>query len=119
EFSFRVVTEPGALAQALSRVFELHAERARASNMADHADYLSSPSARGLLFELARSPEQSPRLRVFELVIGDQVVAARLGFLLGDELYLYFSGYKPEWGRYSVMTTVVAEAIKWAIAQQL
>jgi CelD/BcsL family acetyltransferase involved in cellulose biosynthesis len=30
-------------------------------------------------------------------------------------LYLYYSGFDPEWARYSVMTTTVAEAIKYAI----
>jgi CelD/BcsL family acetyltransferase involved in cellulose biosynthesis len=66
---------------------------------------------------LARTPERLPGLRVFELKVADRVVASRLGFLLGDELYLYFSGFDPAMARYSVMTTTVAETIKWAIAQ--
>ena len=32
---------------------------------------------------------------------------------------MYFSGYDLAWGRFSVMTTLVAEAIKWAIAERL
>ena len=39
--------------------------------------------------------------------------------MLGDELYLYYSGYDINWARFSVMTTVVAESIKWAIAHRL
>ncbi len=31
-------------------------------------------------------------------------------------MYLYYSGYDPLWARYSVMTTTVAEALKYAIA---
>jgi CelD/BcsL family acetyltransferase involved in cellulose biosynthesis len=46
-------------------------------------------------------------------------VAARVAFLLQDELYLYFSGFDPKWARYSVMTTTVAETIKWAIQHRL
>jgi len=38
---------------------------------------------------------------------------------LGDSLYLYYSGYEPKWGDYSVMTTTVAEALKYAIANGL
>jgi len=34
---------------------------------------------------------------------------------VGDALYLYYSGYDPAFGDYSVMTTTVAEAIKYAI----
>ena len=43
-----------------------------------------------------------------------------LGFLLlGDEPYMYFSGYDLAWSRYSVMTTLVAEAMQWAIAHRM
>jgi hypothetical protein len=41
----------------------------------------------------------------------------RIGFAVGDSLYLYYSGFDPAWARYSVMTTTVAEAIKYAIAR--
>jgi len=44
-------------------------------------------------------------------------VASRIGFKLGDTLYLYYSAFLPKWGDYSVMTTCVAEAIQYAIAQ--
>jgi CelD/BcsL family acetyltransferase involved in cellulose biosynthesis len=53
---------------------------------------------------------------VFELNIGGQVVASRIGFVVGDTLYMYYSGFKPCWARYSVTTTILAEAIKYAIA---
>ena len=54
-------------------------------------------------------------VRLFARRIGSEVVAMRLGFLEGDNLYLYYSGFDPRWGRYGVMTTAVAEAIKYAI----
>jgi CelD/BcsL family acetyltransferase involved in cellulose biosynthesis len=53
--------------------------------------------------------------RVFQLEIGGEVVAMRLGFRFGDSLYLYYSGFDPAWSRYSVMTTVVAETIRHAL----
>jgi hypothetical protein len=43
----------------------------------------------------------------------------RIGFVVRDSLYLYYSGFDPAWSRYSVMTTTVAEAIKYAISQGL
>jgi CelD/BcsL family acetyltransferase involved in cellulose biosynthesis len=46
-------------------------------------------------------------------------VASRIGFVLDDSLYLYFSGYHPRMSGYSVMTTCTAEAIKWAIEKGL
>ena len=42
-------------------------------------------------------------------------VASRIAFAMGDHLYYYYSGFRPEWGRYSVMTALVAESLKWAI----
>jgi len=118
-FSFRVVNDVAELPAALEGFFRLHRLRSQATNLADHADYFTHDSARGLLRGLAGTPERAPALRVFELRVGGALVASRIGFLLGDELYLYFSGFDPAWARYSVMTTTVAEAIKWAIERKL
>jgi CelD/BcsL family acetyltransferase involved in cellulose biosynthesis len=49
--------------------------------------------------------------------VGGEVVATRIGFAMGDTLYLYFSGSDPAWRKYSVMTTAVAEAFQRAIAE--
>jgi CelD/BcsL family acetyltransferase involved in cellulose biosynthesis len=58
-------------------------------------------------------------VRVFMLRVGSDVVAARIGFVIGKSLYLYYSGYDPAFGKYSVMTTVVAEALRCAISEKL
>ncbi len=118
-FTFHVVDDAALLPAALERFFQLHALRARATHLVDHADYFVNSPAKSLLLGLASSPERVPALRVFELRIGTELVASRVGFELDDELYLYFSGFDPKWARYSVMTTTVAEAIKWAIARKL
>ena len=54
--------------------------------------------------------------RVFQLIVDGQIVATRIGFVMGDSLYLYYSGFDPAFARYSVMTTTLAEIIKYAIA---
>src|SRR5262249_2517553 len=51
--------------------------------------------------------------------VSGRVVATRLAFLYGDELYLYFSGYEPDYGKYSVMTTLVAEVLRWCFEQRI
>lgn len=119
EFRFRVVSDPAELPAALSLFIALHAQRADASELVPHANVFAEHRARDLLHGIAASPSQALSLRVFQLEIAGQVVASRLGFLLEDELYLYFSGFDPAWGKYSVMTTVVAEAIQWAIEQRV
>ena len=45
-------------------------------------------------------------------------MATRIGFVVEDSLYLYYSGYDPEFSRFSIMTTVVAEAIQYAISER-
>jgi Acetyltransferase (GNAT) domain len=114
-FTFRVVADPAVMPGALHRFFELHGLRAVAPNFVRHADVFYEQRARQLILDLAAQPNETLSMRVFQLEIGGKVIASRLAFVLGDELYLYFSGYEPEWGAYSVMTTTVAEAIKWAI----
>ena len=118
-FDFRVVEEANELPGALERFLRLHASRSRAETLSDHADYFSEAPARSLLHGLTNTPERLPGLRVLELRVGGELVAARVAFLLHDTLYLYFSGFDAKWARYSVMTTTVAETIKWAIQRRL
>lgn len=119
EYTFRVVTRPEQAQSALETFFELHAERSRATNLSFHANVFTRPVAREFLLEYGQRMAERDQLRIFQLEIGGEVVATRVGFVLAGDLYLYYSGYRPAWARHSVMTTVVAEAIKWAIEQGL
>jgi CelD/BcsL family acetyltransferase involved in cellulose biosynthesis len=117
DFGFRVAQAPFELRAAIERFFALHKRRASAPHLVHHPDVFAVPQARKLLIDLSLAANAVSSLHVFELEIAGRVVASRIGFLLEDELYLYFSGYEPEWAGYSVMTTAVAETIKWAIAR--
>jgi CelD/BcsL family acetyltransferase involved in cellulose biosynthesis len=116
DFEFNVVSVPAEVDAALDRFFQLHAARASTSNSSiAHPDVFAAERSRNFLRDYALQLAKRDQLRIFQLVIGGHIVATRIGFILGDELYLYYSGYDPEWGRYSVMTTAVAESIRWAI----
>jgi len=117
DFRFRVVSDPAKLPSALARFTTLHALRAHAPSLVPHANVFAEHRARDLMSDIAASPSEALSMRVFQLEVAGQVVASRIGFVLEDELYLYFSGYEPAWGKYSVMTTTVAETLKWAIEQ--
>jgi CelD/BcsL family acetyltransferase involved in cellulose biosynthesis len=69
------------------------------------------------LREYLNQVSETGSAKVFELLVEGHVVASRIGVVLGDHLYLYFSGFDPRMSRYSVMTTCKVEAIKWAIGQ--
>jgi CelD/BcsL family acetyltransferase involved in cellulose biosynthesis len=114
-FNFRLSTNADETAAALARFFQLHSARSAIQTTVRHADYFESAHSRNFLIDYARQAAPHGNLHVFELEIDGTVVAARLGFALDKELYLYYSGFLPDWGKYSVMTTLVAETMKWAI----
>jgi hypothetical protein len=58
---------------------------------------------------------QRDQLRIFEISINSLTVASRIGFLFGQDLYLYHSGNAVKWDEYSIMTMLLGEIIKWAI----
>jgi CelD/BcsL family acetyltransferase involved in cellulose biosynthesis len=118
-FELRVITERAGVRAALDRFLELHALRANLRNTVIHPNHFSNPVERSFLYAICERLSESRALRLFCLRIGHQTVAMRIGFVVGDSLYLYYSGYDPEWSRYGVMTTTVAEAIKYAIAHGL
>jgi len=114
-FTFRIVERPEDTSAALQRFFDLHTARARLDGTVKHRDVFEAPRARLFLADYARAMAERGCLRIFEIEVGGAVVATRIGFVFGKELYLYYTGYNPDWGKYSIMTTVVAESIKWAI----
>lgn len=115
EFRLRVASRPDQTPAALDRFLELHAERALREDTVTHPNVFAEPAARAFLLDFCQHLAQRDQLRVFQLEIGGEIVATRVAFQMGNELFLYYSGYLPDWGRYSVMTTVVAEALRWSI----
>ena len=83
------------------------------------SDRFASRSLGAFLYQVRERLAARGAVRVFQLRIADAAVASRIGFVIGDGLYLYHSGFDPAWGRYSVMTTMMAEALRDAIASGL
>jgi hypothetical protein len=115
-FEFDIVTEPAHVAAALSAFFELHRARSKMLWTVTHRDYFASIRYRRFLVEVCERFARRGALRIFQIKYKDSIIATRIGFAVGDMLYLYYSGYDPTYQKYSVMTTVVAEAIKYAIS---
>ncbi len=118
EFEFKVLTAPEQMDAGLDHFLRLHAARAQVTDTISHRDVFESGHAREFLRDYLHHSARAAAARIFQLQIGGKVVATRLAFVAGDALYLYFSGFDPDWGKYSVMTTTVAEALKWAIANK-
>ena len=115
-FEFKVIEDPSGVRQGLGRYLALHTMRANITRTVVHPDRFESRTCREFLYSICDRLAARGAVRLFALKIGAQIVAMRLAFVVGDSLYLYYSGYDPRWARYSVMTTTVAEALKYAIA---
>ena len=119
-FNFRVVNTVRDHSNALESFFRLHSARARVAEMHfKHRDSFADRVNRDFISEFALAMALSGRLIIFELEIGKETVASQVGFLGGRELYLYYSGYDPAWRKYSVMTTLMVEIMRWGISQRL
>jgi CelD/BcsL family acetyltransferase involved in cellulose biosynthesis len=118
-FELDVIAEPAGIGLGLNRFLELHRMRAGLRNTVIHADRFATQVSRDFLFEVCERLARRGITRIFALRIGREIVAMRIGFVVNGSLYLYYSGYDPRWARYGVMTTTVAEAIKYAIAAGL
>jgi CelD/BcsL family acetyltransferase involved in cellulose biosynthesis len=116
-----VVCEPVALREQLPTFYRLHGLRADQSDTIAHPDYFEAAQHRRFIDALLGQAGNGEALglRLFVLRVAGQVVAMRLAFQTRQELYLYYSGYEPAWGRFSVMTTLVSEVIQWAQMQGL
>jgi CelD/BcsL family acetyltransferase involved in cellulose biosynthesis len=118
-FDLEVAHTSAAVKRGVESFLALHSMRAELRDTIEHPDRFASPKARRFLFEVCERLASRGVVRVFLLKIRGEVVAARIAFVVGDSMYLYYSGFDPAWKRYGVMTTTVAEAIKYAISRGL
>ena len=115
-FEFIVARHPEEVRGALSRFLQLHTLRARMPWGPEHPDVFAARAPRAFLYQVCDRLAARDAVRVFQLRIGEAVVASLIGFVICNSLYFYYSGFDPAWARYSVMTTTAAEALRYAIA---
>lgn len=112
-----VARTPEEIAAGLPLFFDLHARRANLEGAVTHPHRFASATSRAFLEDVCDKLAHAGLARLYVLHVNGSPVACRLGFACGQTLYLYYSGYDPQWAKYSVMTTTVAEAIKLAIEE--
>jgi CelD/BcsL family acetyltransferase involved in cellulose biosynthesis len=118
-YTFEVATRPDDVAASIERFFELHEARAHVEGTIHHSDAFDAARSRSFLREVGERFSRRGVVHCFNLKVGGDTIATRIGFRLGDSMYLYYSGYAAQYARYSAMTTCVAEAIRWSIAAGL
>lgn len=114
-----VVEDPARIEDALAEFYRLHTARAALTGVPYHPNVFAASEARGFLSDLCQRLAHRGAVRIFRLWISGRVVATRIGFELSGTLYLYYSGWDPEFARYSVMTTLAAEIVRDAIRRGL
>jgi CelD/BcsL family acetyltransferase involved in cellulose biosynthesis len=115
--SLEVVRTREEIAPALEHFFRLHSARAALRGTVRHKDLFRTTRARQFLIDVCERLAIRNATRVFLLRVDGVVVAARIGFALERSLYLYYSGFDPAYAKYSVMTTLVSEAMRSAIEE--
>ncbi len=112
-----VVAEDRAdLDRALDTFFVLHGKRAHEETGPQHPDRFAADKPQRFLRQVCERLAGQGGARVLTLLVNDEPVASRVAFVMPGCLYLYYSGYEPAWRKHSVATTLVAEAIKYAIS---
>jgi CelD/BcsL family acetyltransferase involved in cellulose biosynthesis len=120
-FELVVAQDPAQIRGALGRLLELHALRADApwGRQRKRDNSFSGRVSREFLYDVCTRLAARDAVRIFQLKISGVIVAAQIGFIAGNSMYLYHSGFDPAWAHYSVMTTTLAEAFKYAIVRRL
>lgn len=117
--TLKIFEKPEEVAEAVDTFLALHEARSRLEDTVFHRNVFDAPNAKQFLLEICDRFATRKSLRVFAMQVDGNIAAMRIGFLMDDSLYLYFSGYDPTYRKYSVMTTTVAEAIQYAINKGL
>ncbi len=115
-FEFHVIERQDEVDAALAKFFELHQARSEMTGTIKHGNCFAAPRAKRFLTDVCTRFAGRGMLRVFQIRCEGAVIATRIGYVFGDSMYLYYSGFDPAFRRYSVMTRVLAESIKYAIA---
>jgi CelD/BcsL family acetyltransferase involved in cellulose biosynthesis len=118
-FEFKVADTADSIHAGLDRYFALHEMRAKLQGTVAHRNTFRNERMRNFFRDICRRLAPLGAVRLFQLIINGEVVAARAAFVVDDCLYLYFSGFDPKWGDYGVMTTTLVEAIKYALLHQM
>lgn len=119
-FEFKIIHKPSECDAALNAFFKLHQQRSACECASiRHPDNFRAARARRFLRAYTLELARRDQLRIFQIAIENRVVATRIGFQFDDEIYLYYSGYDTRMRKYSLMTTVIAEAIRWCIDHEI
>jgi CelD/BcsL family acetyltransferase involved in cellulose biosynthesis len=116
-FCVRFAETPAEVSNALADLYRLHAARAGVHDGVVHKDYLERGDHRAFLNEVAPLLAATGQAKVALLEVKGAVVAAQMWLERRGTAFLYYSGYDPDWARYSVAMITTSEILKYAISR--
>lgn len=114
-FSFRIAGDVDSVRAALPTLYRLHTARAQLTAGEQHRDRLLHPIRRRFLNHLAGVLAPRGEMKIGILQVDGEDVAAQLWFERNATVFLHYSGYQPEWARFSVAMMTTSEIIRLAL----
>jgi Acetyltransferase (GNAT) domain len=116
---FLVLTDTSKILESMPHFFELHKARAIGEGFGSnfHPDYFQFEHEKQFMLNVIEKMAGS--VAMFAYQVDGKFICMRLGFVSGDSLYLYLSGYSPQIAKLSAMTEMIVETFKWSIARGL
>ena len=116
-YRFQVAATPIEVSAALPLLFNFHRERAEATMKITHDDYFNHPNRRAFIRELAPVLAENSQVRIGTIWVGTEPVAIQMWLEKDDTMFLYYSGFLPDWRAHSVGLLATIGAFQDAIGR--
>ncbi len=116
--AFTSAGSPHEVDEYLPILFQLHRARALAPMRVRHQDYFAQPQRRAFFRSVCPALAALGRLRIGVLWLDGMPVAAQMWLENLDTMFLYYSGYEPAWGRFSVGLIATLESVRSSMVER-
>lgn len=119
QFELEVASTPAEVSRVLPEAIRLHRLRAGADEVSrvKHWDHFYRSDRTAFLHEAAPRLAARGEFNVGLLHLDDKVVAAQMWMERSKTIFMYYSGYLPEWAPYGVQLVTTLEVLKHAMAR--
>lgn len=113
-FELEVAETPGHVSRAMPEVIRLHQTRAQATSISrvQHWDHFYRNDRASFMEEVAPELAAKGEFKVGLLRLDGEVVAGQMWFEKENTIFLYYSGFVPEWAKYGVQLVTTLEVLK-------
>lgn len=113
-FELDVAESPAEVTKALPAVIALHKTRAQAAEVSrvQHWDHFYRGDRATFIREVGPRLAERGEFKVGRLILDGEVVAGQMWFEKSRTIFLYYSGFVPEWAKYGVQLVTTLEVLK-------